>query len=762
MAEVNNKVIKITVDTDKAKIKIEGVEGYFRKAETAAKALNKVLDQNTQKWGRTEAALRSQITSLVDLRSKTAGTTAEYARQTKEIDRLEAELGQLTNAQTKVSKSMGSMQSSAGIAGATVSELGRTISDMPYGITAISNNISQLGSLFAILVNKTGSVTKAFKSLFATLRASPALLVLLAFQAAVAVMDSLAQRAKKVDDAFNGLHQSVGEAATELKIASKILNDSSVSLERKDSILKQVNSKYKDFNLVLDENGIATKESTRTLNSQIEALERLAKSQAIVNEVSRIYGETAILETKSGKEAADTLDKITAHFLNFGNTVQLITTAGIFGDRGNYFAKKIEELGEKTRQAALKENQKTADALIKQLEILFPPLDPKKGPAKRLQDLNLLLIKSQIEYLGSLNQLTEEGQLQILNGITGLKLEELDIQKKSALAKAKEEGRSNSELLLIQEAYENKRIALINQANKTELDIRKSFNADLKLEVMKMSDFTSEEQKDLNVLNKIFGTDVQTVENQLKEHAGKVTKGLAAYQKNREDTEKRGNEAVAKLRYEDMLAAVYAAQDLSNGVFGVMDASFQREIDLEQDKTNKINNELKERLANENLSAQERKRIQNQIATNDEELRKKQEKIEEKKFKLNKAASIANATINTYLAATDALKQPGSTFQKIAAMIAIIGSGLAQVAIIAKQKFVSSQSGLSGTGAGGSGGGGGVQAPDFNIVGQSSSNQLAAAVGGQFNQPVKAYVVSKDISTAQEMDRNIIGSASLG
>jgi hypothetical protein len=280
---------------------------------------------------------------------------------------------------------------------------------------------------------------------------------------------------------------------------------------------------------------------------------------------------------------------------------------------------------------------------------------------------------------------------------------------------------------------------------------------------MKMSDFTSEEQKDLNVLNKIFGTDVQTVENQLKEHAGKVTKGLAAYQKNREDTERRGNEAVAKLRYEDMLAAVYAAQDLSNGVFGVMDASYQREIDLEQDKTNKINNELKERLANENLSAQERKRIQNQIAANDEELRKKQEKIEEKKFKLNKAASIANATINTYLAASAALKDPAlSTFQRIASMVAIIGSGLAQVAMIAKQKFVSSQSGLSGSGAGGSGGGGGVQAPDFNIVGQSPSNQLAAAVQGQFQQPVKAYVVSKDVSTAQEMDRNIIGSASLG
>jgi len=94
-------------------------------------------------------------------------------------------------------------------------------------------------------------------------------------------------------------------------------------------------------------------------------------------------------------------------------------------------------------------------------------------------------------------------------------------------------------------------------------------------------------------------------------------------------------------------------------------------------------------------------------------------------------------------------------------MVAIIGSGLAQVAMIAKQKFVSSQSGLSGTGAGGAGGGG-VQAPDFNIVGQSPSNQIAAAVQGQFQQPIKAYVVSKDVSTAQEMDRNIVGTASLG
>ena len=194
-----------------------------------------------------------------------------------------------------------------------------------------------------------------------------------------------------------------------------------------------------------------------------------------------------------------------------------------------------------------------------------------------------------------------------------------------------------------------------------------------------------------------------------------------------------------------------------------MDASFQREMDLEQDKTNKVNNELKERLANEQLSADERKKIQNQIGQNDEALRKKQDEIERKKFKMNKAASIANATINTYLAATAALKDPAlSTFQRIASMVAIIGSGLAQVAVIAKQKFVSSQSSI-GAGAAASGAGtSGVQAPDFNVVGQSSSNQIASVIQSQMQKPIRTYVVSKDVSSAQEMDRNIVKGASIG
>ena len=51
--------------------------------------------------------------------------------------------------------------------------------------------------------------------------------------------------------------------------------------------------------------------------------------------------------------------------------------------------------------------------------------------------------------------------------------------------------------------------------------------------------------------------------------------------------------------------------------------------------------------------------------------------------------------------------------------------------------------------------------PAFNVVGQSSTSQLADAIGGQSQQPVKAFVVSGDVTTAQSLDRNIIDGASI-
>jgi len=52
--------------------------------------------------------------------------------------------------------------------------------------------------------------------------------------------------------------------------------------------------------------------------------------------------------------------------------------------------------------------------------------------------------------------------------------------------------------------------------------------------------------------------------------------------------------------------------------------------------------------------------------------------------------------------------------------------------------------------------------PSFNIVGASDTNQLADAIGGQTQQPVQAFVVANDVTTAQSLENNIVEGATLG
>jgi len=127
-----------------------------------------------------------------------------------------------------------------------------------------------------------------------------------------------------------------------------------------------------------------------------------------------------------------------------------------------------------------------------------------------------------------------------------------------------------------------------------------------------------------------------------------------------------------------------------------------------------------------------------------------------------KIAAVAAASISTYAAIAGQLKAfsgvpiPGYA---IAQAIVTGATGLLQVKKILAVKTPK-------------GGGGGSapnlsnatvpSAPSFNVVGASPTNQLAQSLGEKQNTPIKAYVVSGEMSTAQSLDRNIIKSATLG
>jgi len=59
------------------------------------------------------------------------------------------------------------------------------------------------------------------------------------------------------------------------------------------------------------------------------------------------------------------------------------------------------------------------------------------------------------------------------------------------------------------------------------------------------------------------------------------------------------------------------------------------------------------------------------------------------------------------------------------------------------------------------GGGAATPPPAFNIVGQSETSQLSETIANQSNEPVRAFVVSNDVTTAQSLERNIVQGATI-
>jgi hypothetical protein len=643
MAETNIKILEIRLDTGSGEIRVNGLK-------TSIEGLDKAF----VKFGKS-------------------------ARKTQ---------GDLKN-----------FESSAGIAGATVNEFGRLISDLPFGITAITNNLSQFGSMFSILATKTGGARAAITSLMSTLSGPVGLL--LAFQAAVAAIQFFE---KELTNLISG-NKELEEAT---KLSTIAIREQTKAIKENDDARLKSNSRL-SFSIKL------AKEFLKDIREGINSFEEedIKRAENAFLALSKILTDANLKDAKF----------ITDQKLGLEQRLQI--------------AQSLVSIQRLSLQIAEEEDQ-LKEAIIKK------DIEMSSFSKERLLTLN-----------GQKKAL--EDQVKILSTPVMLSPEKDKKQKKEK-----------------DERFRFPTITIPKDEFGPQLDrFRKAFSLALKIEdEYNLKSIAGEENRAKEVVR------LRRIENERKlalletERKRLIRNGVSTIGVDQEIANKRKEidlqvyedaKEINRARIRDNQEVAEAILFGLNSITNFVDTEFQRQLDIEQNKTTAINNELRKRLDNENISKDERKNIQDQIAKNDEALRLKQEKIEKKRFQMNKAANIATATINTYLAATDVLaREKLGVVGKIAAMTLVIGAGLLQVAAIARQQFVSSASTAGGAFSGGSGGLGGVQAPDFNIVGASPSNQLAAAVQGQFQQPIKAYVVSKDVSTAQEMDRNIIGSASLG
>lgn len=146
---------------------------------------------------------------------------------------------------------------------------------------------------------------------------------------------------------------------------------------------------------------------------------------------------------------------------------------------------------------------------------------------------------------------------------------------------------------------------------------------------------------------------------------------------------------------------------------------------------------------------------------------KEQLKAAKQQFNFNKALQLGMAVIDGGKAITASLAQsplsigPVPNPAGIASLAFASITSAAQIAMIAAQKYEAPKKNTTTVSPPSIGSGGAntspTQPPSFNVVGQSGFNQVAGALGQQ--QPVQAFVVSGDVTTAQQLQNNTITQA---
>lgn len=664
MAENNIKIYTIKVDTKTGKIAVDNLTRGFVKSETALKNLNTTLQTTTKKG----------VSPLAD---------------------------------------------STGLAGAAVNELGRTVSDAGYGIQGMANNISQLGSLFAILIARTGGFTKALKVMGKQF-VGP-LGILFVFQAAVAAIEYFSRETKNAEDAVNDLDNAFGKQASQLKTYISILQESNVPLDERKELVTELNKEHKDLNIQLDEEGRLTEESTKLTDQYIKTLETKAKAQAIITRLQENYNEELERETEEIGENLTFFDKLaTAFTIRKGYNADLINEE-----------KSVRKKTEADREAN-EENEKLI-AMLNELGVI-PEINEKKEKkaaksrkefvAKRLSFADDIL-KSEENVTkqtihGKEQQLRAESQYQM--DLAQFKFDEYKRKEEDRVAAIKDpEDRAKAEKKAdeaIKESQNSLSLFKLQKMQETNdlIDIERI--NDLQKARLRQADFMAKERED------ILAFDVTMAENEM----------------NKISNERLLSEEIHNNKMQNIKDEI-AERILANKSY----------VDLMEKETNEVNRQ--ERLKTKLKRKEEKTKlaIANKVA-------QAMMAIAGEGSAVGKAVAVAMAIMNTKEAVTAALGAKPYGPWNIASAVATGVFGLKQV-----QEIMSTKLPVAGAKSGAGGGASmSVSAPSFNVVGAGGTSQIAEAVTGAQDRPFRAYVVSTEVTSAQELDRKTVSESSLG
>ncbi len=676
-----------------------------------------------------------------------------------------------------------------GLNNAILTEAGRTASDAAYGMQGMANNLGQLLTLMSQHVQTKGGFVASMKSLGSSLFGVGGILIgaqlLISYLPQIQkYFEGLGGTVFKVSDAMKGAGTNASETIGDFEIFNATIQSSSKSLEEKKDAIDALNEQYPEFVSNLDEAGVSmedvanqTKDATKQTELYRKEIEKQAMAEAARTVIQEADGklmeeklqaqmkakelgfdsvkamqEQGKIAKKEVMEQADILKKITSLGFGVSGAALLAIPDEVFED---VIANVRDFFGDETAELLLQvkalEDAEEFAKLAKENLMEFINIPPgefnKSGRGEKIFKEKLLEYIAEIKNARKIAQteniVSEQGLLDAKQKLRRDELlNELKLFKKKELLRLKEfkarKGVTTKEIANAQATYDNE--IKLAQKSYDEVLVIVGSAEEVEQNALDAKELMKEQahKKDMERLKlKIKRT------KELVDSEGGEIKGLIL-PNTREQLEEDAINIQKEMAQKDLLL---------QGV--IEDYDVRRKLEI--DRTN-----LEYRLSQKRLDIAQieddakRANIKNMIG-----LLGSASKVAKKGSDTSKALAIASTTVSTWTtaqAAAEVQTKAGGTSAPIRAAIAyaaaITKGALTVKNIIAEKK----------PGAGSSGGGSSmppVQPPDFNIIGSTGTNQLADAIGGTTQQPIKAYVVSSEVTSAQELDRNIVESASI-
>lgn len=770
----------------------------YRKAQEEIERLTQTLNELTNTQQDYEvvqegsiAALDKQISVLKQYQRNVATTTEDIEELQQQINKLEADKQALAGTTGNLARANDSYSSSAGIAGSTATEFGRILADMPYGLQGVANNIEQFTQQFVDLQRKSGGLKGALQSLGSTIMGPAGIVV--AVQAITMTLQFLKTKADEAKSSIEELDDTLVTSTSRLEMIIDRFADVNLSEERRTQLLKASGALTKEELDLLKEKHITEEELFDLINMraalQNQQIVNTEKEKEITEELKQLKVENTKVDADR-ESAAQELLEITnkSQLQQIVKTDKLMTIEDARVKVQEQYERRQKRINELNNEALDQETQRVTtqeaiDAILAKAEERKKKAeeedkekkdDPKKpGTIAYFEELISKLQEQQEEVAT-----TSEAYDEIAKQIVAYE------DKIENITKEKERERQE-ELKELRLDYTQEALKETEEGELEKLRIQE----DIAIQEATKLKATRE---DMLLIEEVFEKRREEIRQKYRDKDDK----------NLEDAKKAAVSSIKEKYKAEVDAMKMAMEQLSSVLtnFGaVLDELGQMSQHRYERQINNINSEKELVKQNENLSIQEKESALTFLQQRENEVQKKRIKAERDMFTIKQTIMLSEmilkqrmmvqeqillakqnvliAKVNgertmqgIAIAGAEQVGKAGMSIGEfmrqlgpfgIAAFALSIGGVIASI-ISARKKAQAEIAGLSNAPVKlGRGGGTTPSSPIFNVVGATSQNQLAETISEAQSKPVRAYVVSNEVTTAQGLERNILEGASI-